>query len=494
MNTKLTGTITKTLAIGLSLMLVNCKQDKNVSEGSIEKKPEVKVVSSPFKNTDVKFSTFEVVPNKDLTIMTASGSKIYIGANSLVDKNGNRINEGVTIKYREFMDPAAIMASGIPMQFNHEPGSIKKTFQSAGMFELVGHKKNGEEIFINRENPIKVDLATNNTGEGYSNFFLNQKTGDWVYSGEERKRANDDKINLNKQIAKLKESTAFMGKDYFVFNSMSLLDAYLNDDYSKIYNYTAKNKTIPKRLLQYGIREKDLYSSDYIEFRRNFYPAAMMVWENVNHTEFPKWTKQMSARVKQIKGDLYELTILKSEKDKKKFQTNIKAIMTTKSMLRFDPEQWSKNFEETLKEIQKQEEALAKMTDMYRLLEVNAFGIYNCDRFYSKPEAFTIDAKIILPASKNNFAPTKIFYVSTRDKVSINYEFSDVVKMTICPDSTATLYTVLENDMLAKVGPERLLALNKEKNDNKNVELEFKPFKKVKSVEDLRDCLGLTGK
>ena len=174
-----------------------------------------------------------------------------------------------------------------------------------------------------------------------------------------------------------------------------------------------------------------------------------------------------------------------------RFKKRARAIMTIKSMLRFSPEHWQGKYNETMEEIRKQEESLAKMKDVYRTLEVSSFGIYNCDRFYKNPESFSVNAKIKLPLSSSNFKPDKIFYVSKKDMVTIDYKMKDIIKMTMCTDSTASLYTVLENDMLAKVGPEVLSKLNKEKNNNTEIEMEFKTVKKINSVDDIKKCIGL---
>ena len=495
MSTKNSLFIAKGILYGLCLMLINCKNNQKSNESAGTKTTKIRketVVNEPFKNVRIDFDNYSVDPGKDATILTKSGSKIHIKANSLLDINGNMISEPVVIKYREFNDPAEIMASGIPMSFKNNPGKIDEVFQSAGMFEIQSEAKSGKKVFINPESPLVVDLATNNTGDGFSNFYLDPRKGDWIYSGQESKKLNLEKLNLNKQIKKLKEETAFMGKNFFILNSMGLLDAYFDDDFSKISPYyEVKNKPLPKKLLKYGIKSKDLYSYSDVEIGRNEYPASMVVWEGLDKSDFPKWTKNMVAFAEKINGDIYEISV-KSDDDKSKiFKKKARAIMSIKSMLRFSPEHWQGKYNETMEEIRKQEESLAKMKDVYRTLEVSSFGIYNCDRFYKNPESFSVNAKIKLPVSTNSFRPERVFYVSTKDKVSIDYKMKDIIKITMCSDSTASLYTVLENDMLAKVGPEILSKLSKEKNDNGEIEMEFKPVKKISSVEDIRKCIGL---
>lgn len=477
-------------------LLVNsaCGNKKNNEESNVAIKQEKvnSVVQSPFNNVDVQFDKFTVQPNSDVVIAAPSGSKIHISSESLRDTAGNPINEPVELSYREFMNSADIMASGIPMMFTDPVAGIKKPFQSAGMFELLAETKSGKKVVINQENPVKVDLASNTTENGYSNFYLNTATGEWVYSGEEAKEENRLKIDLNKQLKKLKDVSGFLGKDFFVLDGASLLDQYFNDNYDKILPYRHdKNKKLPQGLLKYGMKSKDIYSYSFVKLNRLELPAGLVIWENTHHVEFPEWTKNKNAQFKNINGNNYEISISDGKKKPTIFKAEIKAIMTIKSMFKYEPELWTKNYEENLAEINRQEDALATMNDVFRTLEVNAFGIYNCDRFYNNPESFTVKANFVFPKSNTDFKPEKIFYVSKKDKVTIPYRYEDIVLITFCKDSTATLYTVLEDNILATVSADELSKYNKKSHANSNVKLDFKAGSKINSVEDIKKCIGI---
>ena len=165
--------------------------------------------------------------------------------------------------------------------------------------------------------------------------------------------------------------------------------------------------------------------------------------------------------------------------------------MSIKSMFNYEPEYWTKNFNEAIMEIKKQEETLAKMNDLSRTLMVNAFGIYNCDKFYQNTEMFVVNASFIIPASKSGFKPEKIFYVSKRDKVLINYFFGNSIKLTLCDDNSASLYTVLEGDILAEVSAADLIKYNKQNSANSDISLKFKPLGKINSVEEIKKQIGI---
>ena len=283
-----------------------------------------------------------------------------------------------------------------------------------------------------------------------------------------------------------------MGKDYFVLNSFGLLDVYLNNEYEKITPYYQnKNKPLPKRMLKYGIPSKNISCYNSVMINRNELPAEMVIWENINHIKFPNWTENKYGDLKLISDHIYELTISDGKKKPTFFKTRIKAIMSIKSMFNYEPEYWTKNFDEATKEIKKQEETLAKMNDVFRTLMVNAFGIYNCDKFYQNTEMFVVNASFIIPVSKSGFKPEKIFYVSKRDKVLINYFFGNSIKLTLCDDNSASLYTVLEGDILAEVSAADLIKYNKQNSANSDISLKFKPLGKINSVEEIKKQIGI---
>jgi len=220
-------------------------------------------------------------------------------------------------------------------------------------------------------------------------------------------------------------------------------------------------------------------------------PAELVIWENMSKEVFPGWTKNKQAEIKNIEGDIYECIISDAKKKSAYFKARIRAVMTIKSMFKFDSELWSKNFEETLAEIKKQEQVLASMNDVFRILEVNKFGIYNCDRFISYPDWFTVKAHFTFPVSQSNFKPEKVIYVSRKNKLTVQYKLDDYINMTFYPDSTASIYTVLEDNMLAEVNTIDLLKYNKKQHMNCNIVLNFKVKTKINSIDEIKNSIGI---
>ena len=442
--------------------------------------------TSPFKSVSLPKESFVVQPNVSQVITTKNGSKIYIDSFSLVDKDGAPITEPVTLHLQSIMDPAEMLTSGIPMKYSDSENK-DVPFQSAGMFEMQATTASGQEVMIDKQHPIKMDLSSYSAENGFSNYMLDKKTGLWTKTEEESIIPNFDKEIIRRQLAKLKGKTAF-NNELFVLDFYSLLDEFLNNNEKEIYSYYENpKKAIPKRLLKYGVDAERIICYDQVELNENKLPAYYLVWESVDRKKFPNWKKASHAKLIKNADNIYELTCSNPDDKTETFTTLIRPKMTIKSLFKFGPEKWDANYAETLKEIQEQERTLAKMNDVMRTLTISQFGIYNCDRFYQNPQAFEAKVELVVPKGKNGFIPERYFYVSKRDKISIDYAFSK--KLILMQDESAVLYTVLEGDVLAKVDTEQLLKCSK---DNPTTQkLTFKPVTKINNTNELKELMGI---
>jgi len=460
-------------------------EPKSAKKAKIQPKS---VVISPFKKVNLPTESFVVIPGEEKVILTSNGSKISIPRESLVDENGNLIKEPVTITLTNFMDPSEIMTAGIPM--NYSDDTTRSTpFQSAGMFEIQANTSSGQKVNIHKDHPLSMELATYRAEKGFDNFYLDTITGKWTKIENDNLHLNLDKEDVKAQLSKLKSKTIF-GGNLFVFDWNSLLDEYFNDDYVKISPYIEnKKKKLPQKLLKYGIDGENIRDYEMVTLNNTEVPAGLIIWEKVTKEKFPEWTDYVLAKHKKLEGDIYELSMENPKNKKEIFTTKVRPKMTIKSLFKVAPEKWSTSYEQTLKDIQEHELTLSKMNDLSRTLQINQFGIYNCDRLYKQPEMFVAKIDFIIPKGKKGFAPDKFFYISKRDKVCIDYTFENNNQLTLCNDPTASLYTVLEDDILAIVSSDELLKLSKE-NPNKQ-KLIFKRNRKIEKIEDLKSIIGI---
>jgi hypothetical protein len=473
----------------LIVVVTSCNENSTSALKTKNKDPR-SVVVSPFKSVNLPVETFTISPGEEQQITTSNGSKIKIPKESLIDENGDLIKEPVTISLKNFMDAAEIMTAGIPMKYSDD--TTKSTpFQSAGMFEIQASTSSGKKVMINQEKPLSMELATYRSEKGFDNFYLDTLTGKWNKTENENLHLNIDKENLKAQITKLKSKTVFNG-NLFVLNFNYLLDEFLNNDYQAIYPFIINaKKKLPNKLLNYGINGEDIWDYEKVSLNKNDVPASLIVWEKTAKIQFPAWTKDHFnyASHKKINGDLYEFTVENRLNKTETFKFMARAKMTIKSLFKVAPEKWSSEYEQTLKEIKEHELSMSKMNDLSRTLQINQFGIYNCDRLYDQPERFLASVEFVVPINKKGFTPDRFFYISKRDKVCIDYTFQKENKLTLCNDPTAELYTVLEGDILATVSTDELSKCSKE--NTAKQKLIFKPGKKIQKLEDLKTIMGI---
>lgn len=472
----------------ICISLISSCNDIKPNSAKKDKIQPKSVVISPFKKVNLPTESFEVIPGEEKVILTSNGSKITIPSESLVDENGNLIKEPVTISLTNFMDPAEIMTAGIPM--NYSDDTTRSTpFQSAGMFEIQASTSSGQKVNIHKDHPLSMELATYRAEKGFDNFYLDTLTGKWTKIENDNLHLNLDKEEVKAQLSKLKSKTIF-GGNLFVFDWNSLLDEYFNDDYAKISPYIEnKKKKLPQKLLKYGIDGEKIRDYENVTLNNTEVPAGLIIWEKVTKNKFPSWTEHQIATHKKLEGDLYELTIENPKNKKEIFTTKIRPKMTIRSLFKVAPEKWSTSYEQTLKDIQEQELTLSRMNDLSRTLQINQFGIYNCDRLYNQPEKFIAKVNLIIPNGKKGFTPDRFFYISNRDKVCIDYTFKKEVDLTLCNDPSAKLFTVLEGDILAQVSSEDLGKCSKDKTGTQT--LHFKTAKKIEKVDDLKTLMGI---
>ena len=466
-------------------ILSACNQSVVKNNVHIQKSKKL-AFTSPFKAIKNPEETFVIQPNISQVITTKNGSKIIIDSLSLVDKQGNQISEPVTLHLQAMMDPAEIFTSGVPMKYS-DNDITEVPFQSAGMFDIQAATNSGLKVTIDKKHPIIMHLSSSSNENGFSNYYLDKTTGVWKKTEEETKIGNIDKVKLRRKLVQLKGRTAF-NNELFVLDFYNLLDEFLSNDYTAIHSYSDNpKKALPKRLLKYGIDAHNIISYDQVELNNNKQPACYIVWESVDRKKFPSWKMSTLAKVAKKEKDIYEITCSNPSNKNDIFTALIRPKMTIRSLLKFGPEKWDSNYAETLKEIQEHERTLAKMQDLYRVLTIRNFGVYNCDRFYQNPDAFEVQVAYDIPKGKNGFLPDRYFYISKRDKISIDYPFTK--KIFLCKDETAVLYTVLEGDILAKVDADQLLRCNK---DDKSIHvLKFIPITKINNTSELKNLIGI---
>ena len=137
------------------------------------------------KNTDEDILKKIQVPFEEITMNAQEGkefftaksrSRIVFPAGILQHQDGSKVEGEVTIRYREFRNPAEMAFSGIPME--HEQNGEKFQMNSAGMIE-VRCVQNGEELKIGKNNYFTMDYRVTDNLDSCYFWSLNDQTKKW---------------------------------------------------------------------------------------------------------------------------------------------------------------------------------------------------------------------------------------------------------------------------------------------------------------------------
>lgn len=133
----------------------------------------------PMADTPREFRTVD--PTQPICFTASDGVTVRIAANSIVHADGAIATGPVEISYRSFLDPLAIIASGIPMHVQTEAGM--QHFETAGMYEVYAAQE-GEKLGLKPGTSIELERREQAPlAEGFGPYELSADNGAWATGG-----------------------------------------------------------------------------------------------------------------------------------------------------------------------------------------------------------------------------------------------------------------------------------------------------------------------
>lgn len=111
----------------------------------------------------------------------ATGTAVFIPANSLVRANGKPASGEVEFELREYRNAADFLASGIPMHYADERGSY--FFNSGGMFDLRVNQ-HGEPLQMAAGQACDVKFTSTHTLTDASLYYFDETKNAWEYRAD----------------------------------------------------------------------------------------------------------------------------------------------------------------------------------------------------------------------------------------------------------------------------------------------------------------------
>jgi hypothetical protein len=182
-------TQTKIIVLASALLLLflsirSCakKEKENLSKTAESNKTTFQI-QPPLPELDIPFQKFEINPSQSNILVSKGGAKINIPANAFLDKDGKVVQSKVTVSFREFYNPLDFYLAGVTM--NYSENGIDKAFESGGMVE-INASTNDTQVFVNKENKIKVDVLSWTKSKDFNLYDLDSETGTWVDKGKDK--------------------------------------------------------------------------------------------------------------------------------------------------------------------------------------------------------------------------------------------------------------------------------------------------------------------
>jgi len=431
----------------LSFLIFSCK-----NEGLVDKP----FINPPFPALNPVAENFTITAEKGGTLEYKTGSIITIPSNIWVDKEGKNITGEIKIKYREFHDAYDIFLAGVPMAY--DTASVKQNLQTAGMFELTAFS--GEnEVFMKENSKINVKMASFDENADYNFYTLDENAKNWAYKGTSKPVPNEKVQILKDSIEKMKPKHIIpFEKDYFALDYWAILDVYFNVKPSgDVWKYE-KNTELKRKSEKYGLKWSGIYGTwETLNFNGKKVFAYEVVWKNISGKEIPKWvqTKEYQTDNRLIKlakvgNNQYNLTVRNGWEDNApKFSFKAEAVMMLKEVFKQMPEDWQKEYENTLKKIADAEAMLANQAKVFRTFDIEQTGFHNWDKVYHREDKIIVEADFNFEKQDIDKELIPIVYFIENNKSYVQISFQDWQKIMLVPDSTAKFVAILSETEMA---------------------------------------------
>lgn len=382
------------------------------------------VVDAPFENVEIAPEALLIQdPGQPSIHRLPSGTVLRVPANAFAGADGALIATPVQLSFREFHNAAEIIASGIPMRVPKADGG-EEWLQTAGMYEINGTSE-GRPVEIASGKSIEVDLSSK-VGGNYDFWVFDKESGRWINQGAAAAPEKDEAAleAARNEVAGLRRKTATRPVAPTATPEAEKL-IFTDLDIRSCPELAGKQ---PLALTYAGDNEKE-------DPKNNQWIANPGIW------------RKKSLRPAGKKG-IYELTLLGDEA----YRIPVKLALQGKNL-----EQARREYEAALASYQADmalmrnaEALLAQQAAFRRTMSVSAFGIYNYDILWKRPDSVPLAADFEFDGLPETIKPYITVYLVTGDnRTVVGLPYGDWGKLRISPGADNKLIAVLPGDKVA---------------------------------------------
>ncbi|MBC7426364.1 MAG: hypothetical protein H7321_07495 [Bacteroidia bacterium] len=443
------------------LFLTGCFEEKKTAT-TFKIKP-------PIAGHDIAFTSFTIDPTINQTITLENGGSIVIPANSFCNLKGEKITTPVTIGYREFKKTSEIITSGIPMTYKQ--GDEEIPFESAGMFELTGSTSGNTEVLIASDKTVQVNMVSPKADNDFNFYYYDKEKNEWI----EKIKA----VELPDPVVCSIDSAA-------VLASLSMEKPEDPSCQTNKFTFSLEiDKTQYPQLASYNSIMWQYAGTDPSKDPEN------------NKWIFDKSSGHAIELVKKEGSPInYNLTatITTANGKQKTFKTEIRPVLFGKDMKAAEAT-FNKQMKTYNAEIVKRIAAASQQQvqgNVMRRLTVSKFGIFNCDRFYNRPNVIQTNANFTFKGFEKMGGDPVLYLICGEQKAVVNYYMNEgKCSFTFQPNEKNTLIAILPGNQLFVFSNERFKELRKSELSGNDFTFKMTDtYKNVNNTEELDNFIG----
>ena len=342
-------------------------------------------INPPIVGKETLPHEFKIDNSKDTILVSDRGSFVTVPKHCFVDKNGNEVTKNVTVSLTEYLNPADILLSGIPMVYME--GEDTMDFQSAGMCKILA-SANGKDLQLKQDKDIKIGLRNMAQDSDYNLYYFDTLKGNWAEKQKNLKPLPFDNLPI------LPVNLAEANQDKIV--TISVENANLRPLYrmwhkSKFYIYGEQKITKPDTSIWWydmsvlPSDNKDIFRLKFngVDGNANQCSQELLVQPTIDSVNFESemafFYENMRLYIKELEA--IESELIQSEAEGAKIDSMWKVQSKIDSMLM--AEQFVRDSIELMRELTYHKVAETR-EEVMRSFSIKKMGIFNCDRFYKR--------------------------------------------------------------------------------------------------------------
>ena len=474
-------------------------QSQAVADAYFAQQP---IVNPPLANVEPKGRPFKVNAAEGGTLDLDAGTRLVIPRTAFQSDRGQLIESGdVDIYYREMHDAVDFFVAGVPMTY--DSAGTRHYLQSAGMIEIIA-LQNGQPVGMAPGKTIRIELSSNIAAQAdgswpsFKVYHLDTEARNWVFYGQSAmvfdNPTNTEQLEGMSAVDRLNaEKAAILTADPKPEAPMKPVKP---DGKAVSFELDLKNGDIP---IEPGSE------SEVADLKNKGIWQVLPSCPPFNLSELELTWK--SVRLKKLNNEQgYELTLLD---DGKQLRLLVQPVMTNKDYEKA-LQQYEVELAESEKELAEWEkrttEKIAALESRYNqetsnigatastqtrhvrhIFDINAFGIWNCDR--PAPLAKSSFRIRMIEDQNGTRYPNQTAYLSDENGKSI-YQLHTGRGSTVYFDQKKEylLWMMTPNGKIALVKTKAEWA---QSNPKKGVKLKVQTVdREIRNEADIREVLG----